>query len=43
MGLSACAIVCERAVMTLDIILGGAVTVGLFAYLIFALLHPEKF
>lgn len=29
--------------MTLDYILGGAVTVGLFAYLVFALLRPEKF
>lgn len=29
--------------MTLDIILGGIVTVGLFAYLVFALLKPEKF
>ena len=29
--------------MTFDIILGGAVTVGLFAYLVFALLRPEKF
>jgi K+-transporting ATPase KdpF subunit len=29
--------------MTLDYILGGAVTAGLFAYLVFALLRPEKF
>ncbi|MBC7634771.1 MAG: K(+)-transporting ATPase subunit F [Acetobacteraceae bacterium] len=29
--------------MILDIILGGAVTVGLFAYLVFALLRPDKF
>ncbi len=29
--------------MTLDIILGGIVTVGLLAYLVFALLRPEKF
>ena len=29
--------------MTLDIILGGIVTVGLFVYLVFALLRPEKF
>lgn len=29
--------------MTTDLILGGIVTVGLFAYLVFALLRPEKF
>ena len=29
--------------MTLDIILGGAVTVWLYAYLVFALLRPDKF
>ncbi len=29
--------------MTLDLFLGAAVTVGLFAYLILALLRPEKF
>ncbi len=29
--------------MILDFILGGAVTLGLVAYLVFALLHPEKF
>ena len=39
----ACATGCEGRAMTLDIILGGVVTVGLFAYLIFALLRPEKF
>ena len=39
----ACATGCEGRAMTLDIILGGAVTVGLFAYLVFALLRPEKF
>lgn len=40
---SACVTGCEGAAMTLDYILGGAVTVGLFAYLVFALLRPEKF
>ena len=29
--------------MTLDLFLGAAVTVELFAYLILALLRPEKF
>lgn len=29
--------------MTLDLVLGAVVTVGLFAYLIFALVRPEKF
>ena len=29
--------------MTLDIILGGIVTAGLFAYLVYALVKPEKF
>jgi len=29
--------------MTLDIVLGALVTVGLFAYLVYALLRPEKF
>jgi K+-transporting ATPase KdpF subunit len=29
--------------MMLDFILGGAVTLGLVAYLVFALLRPEKF
>jgi K+-transporting ATPase KdpF subunit len=29
--------------MTLDYVLGGLVTGGLFAYLVFALLRPEKF
>ena len=29
--------------MTFDLILGAVVTVGLFAYLIFALVRPEKF
>ncbi len=29
--------------MTLDFILGGAVTFGLLVYLVYALLRPEKF
>ncbi len=29
--------------MMLDFILGGGVTLGLVAYLVFALLRPEKF
>ncbi len=29
--------------MTLDYILGGAVTVFLLAYLVFALIRPERF
>jgi K+-transporting ATPase KdpF subunit len=29
--------------MTLDLILGGAVTLGLLAYLVYALLRPERF
>ncbi len=29
--------------MTLDLVLGGIVTVGLFVYLVFALVRPEKF
>ncbi|HEU0070269.1 MAG TPA: K(+)-transporting ATPase subunit F [Alphaproteobacteria bacterium] len=29
--------------MTLDLILGGAATLGLFIYLLVALLRPEKF
>ena len=29
--------------MTFDLVLGGLVTVGLLAYLIFALVRPEKF
>ena len=42
-ALSAFATGCEGAAMTLDYILGGAVTIGLLAYLVFALLRPEKF
>lgn len=29
--------------MTLDYVLGGIVTAGLFAYLVYALVKPEKF
>jgi K+-transporting ATPase KdpF subunit len=29
--------------MTLDYVLGAIVTVGLLAYLVFALIRPEKF
>ncbi|HKV15902.1 MAG TPA: K(+)-transporting ATPase subunit F [Reyranella sp.] len=29
--------------MLIDFILGGAVTLGLLAYLVFALLRPERF
>jgi K+-transporting ATPase KdpF subunit len=29
--------------MLLDYVLGGAVTLGLFAYLVYALLRPERF
>ena len=29
--------------MTLDLVLGAIVTVGLFGYLIFALVRPERF
>jgi K+-transporting ATPase KdpF subunit len=29
--------------MTLDYILGAIVTIGLFVYLVYALIRPEKF
>jgi K+-transporting ATPase KdpF subunit len=29
--------------MTLDYVLGGIVTVGLFVYLVYALVRPERF
>ncbi len=29
--------------MILDFVLGGAVTLGLLAYLVYAMLRPEKF
>jgi K+-transporting ATPase KdpF subunit len=33
---------CEPA-MSFDLILGGAIAVGMLLYLVFALLRPEKF
>jgi K+-transporting ATPase KdpF subunit len=36
------AIGCELA-MSFELILGGAIAVGLFLYLVLALLRPEKF
>ena len=33
----------EEADMLIDFVLGGAVTLGLLAYLVFALLRPERF
>jgi K+-transporting ATPase KdpF subunit len=36
------AIGCEAA-MSFDLILGGVISVGMFVYLVFALLRPEKF
>jgi K+-transporting ATPase KdpF subunit len=33
---------CEDA-MSFELILGGAISVGMFVYLVFALLRPEKF
>ena len=33
---------CEGA-MSFDLILGGAISIGMFVYLVFALLRPEKF
>jgi K+-transporting ATPase KdpF subunit len=29
--------------MSFELILGGAISVGMFLYLVFALLRPEKF
>jgi K+-transporting ATPase KdpF subunit len=37
------AIECEVKAMLFDYILGGAVSVGLMVYLIYALIHPERF
>jgi K+-transporting ATPase KdpF subunit len=37
------AIGCEEAGMLIDYIAGGAVTLGLLSYLVFALLRPERF
>jgi K+-transporting ATPase KdpF subunit len=36
------AIGCEGT-MGFDLILGGVISVGMLVYLVFALLHPEKF
>jgi K+-transporting ATPase KdpF subunit len=33
---------CEAA-MSFELILGGAISIGMLAYLVFALLRPEKF
>ena len=37
------AIICKDQVMTFDYLLGGSVTVFLLAYLVFALIRPERF
>ena len=37
------AIGCEEIVMPIDHLLAGAVTLGLLAYLVYALLRPERF
>ena len=29
--------------MSFELVLGGVISVGIFVYLVFALLHPEKF
>jgi K+-transporting ATPase KdpF subunit len=34
---------CENRAMTLDYVLGAIVTVGLFFYLAYALIRPERF
>ena len=34
---------CEERKMIIDYALGGLVTLGLLIYLIYALIHPEKF
>jgi K+-transporting ATPase KdpF subunit len=34
---------CEEAIMLFEYILGGAVTLGLLIYLVYALLRPERF
>jgi len=41
-SISTPAIACEAA-MSFELILGGAISVGMLVYLIFALLRPEKF
>ncbi len=37
------AIICSTVAMTLDYVLGGLVTVFLLAYLVVALVKPERF
>lgn len=34
---------CEEKAMLIEYVLGGAVTLGLLAYLVYALLRPERF
>jgi K+-transporting ATPase KdpF subunit len=34
---------CEEQTMLIEYVLGGAVTLGLLAYLVYALLRPERF
>jgi K+-transporting ATPase KdpF subunit len=34
---------CEAAPMTLDYVLGGFVTLFILAYLVYALVRPERF
>ena len=34
---------CRPSLMSLDLVLGIIVTVGLLAYLVYALLRPERF
>jgi K+-transporting ATPase KdpF subunit len=34
---------CEEPTMLIEYVLGGAVTLGLLGYLIYALLRPERF
>ena len=37
------ATICEDTAMVIDYLLGGVVTIGLLAYLVFALVRPERF
>jgi K+-transporting ATPase KdpF subunit len=41
-SISTPATVCEGA-MTFELVLGGVIAIGMFVYLVFALLRPEKF
>jgi K+-transporting ATPase KdpF subunit len=43
MSISANACEPGARIMILDYVLGGIVTVGLFGYLVYALVRPEKF